>query len=186
MERNPPNVLWCNHAGRMRRWDVLQRGTYGGRCLSAHARVIRERTKLPPNTQYDFEDAINDYTNMVNNFLTNPSINNFHALDPYVGVGVSNPEDGAAFVCILFSLVCYIDTTHIRMCKGPTNHRIQGPNAVNAYAKAAVVYIALQQQLAMLGSDRGELDNIQVFAQQASSWLNARIAFYTRYAAMMP
>lgn len=29
---------------------------------------------------------------------------------------------------------------------------IEGPNAVNAYAKAALVYIAIQQQLVLLGA----------------------------------
>lgn len=87
---------------------------------------------VPPrvsNQQYDYEDAINDYDTMVNDFMTNPSINGFHALDPY-----------GWLLCLLRWL-----TTVIIL-------RIEGPNAVNAYAKASVVYIALLQQLALLGA----------------------------------
>lgn len=126
-------------------------------------------------TQYDFEDAIQDYRNMVSDFLNNPSINDFHALDPYVFPGFSG-----IFQTTLCNLLQDSGTQRCQRLR-------QGCCCVHSLATAArpawygdmPAYSTHTHSFA--GSDQGELDNIQIFAQQASSWLNSRISFYTKY-----
>ena len=51
--------------------------------------------------------------------------------------------------------------------------------AVTAYAKGAVVYIALLQELFFLGAPEAKETVISQFAGRAASWLQDRVSFLT-------
>ena len=53
------------------------------------------------------------------------------------------------------------------------------PMAVIAYAKGAVVYIAMLQELFFLGSPKAKETVIGLFAGRAADWLQARVSFLT-------
>lgn len=78
-------------------------------------------------------------------------------------------------------------------CKCPLNGppsfpiiSVQGPNAVNFYAKGAVAYIAMLQQLIIMGSMNSENTTLTGFAGQAADWLQDRYDFYTTWTNMLP
>lgn len=67
-----------------------------------------------------------------------------------------------------------------------TLYSAQGPNAVNLYAKGAVAYIGMLQQLVLVGSGQGELQTMMAFADRAATYLQQQVDFYTNATNMLP
>lgn len=107
----------------------------------------------------DIFSARNDYRQYVQDFITSPLINYFDALDPYVVVHAS--------------------------CGLTTSPRLEGPNAVNVYAKGALAYIGMLQQLIILGSGHGENTTLTAFAGRAAQYLQIQYKFFINPANML-
>lgn len=89
-----------------------------------------------------FPKVINEYKVMVNKFFEDSSIAQFNAFNKFVRVVEQNP-----------------DTVRITV-----PHSVYNPGAIAAYAKGATVYMALLQQLHLLGSGGQENEQLKYFA----------------------
>lgn len=111
----------------------------------------------------DIFSARSTYRQYVHDFITSTLINYFDSLDKYVA-------------CV--PQYCYHRSHNLLISS-------QGPNAVNLYAKGAVAYIGMLQQLIILGSGSGENTTMTTFAGRAAAYLQQQYDFFTNTTNML-